>query len=96
MASEKVYRTVDIERRGYGRRYTWLFVDQLTRQGFSIDCSGAYTRPDMFDIRPDDIVRWREGERLVEGRIVEVHRDPDALHAVVADVHPLPPDSFFP
>jgi hypothetical protein len=50
----------------------------------------------MFDIRPDDIVRWREGERLVEGRIVEVHREPDALHAVIAEVHPLPPDAFYP
>jgi len=89
------YRTVTIDRRGYGRRYTWLPVDQLSRQGFSIDFAGSYLRPDMLDLRLEDIVRWREGERLLEGRIREIQREPQAIHAVLDDVHVLPADAFY-
>lgn len=96
MSNEQTYRTVDIERRGYGRRYTWLPVDEISRQGFSINFAGAYTRPEMIDIRPGDIARWREGGRLVEGKVTAVRREPTLLHALLEDVHPLPPDAFFP
>lgn len=96
MSTEQQYRTIDVERRGYGRRYTWLPVDSLTRTEFSIDCTGGYTKPEMLDIRVDDVVRWREGERLVEGRVADVRREGLVLHAQLEDVHPLPPDSFFP
>lgn len=96
MANERVYRTVDIERRGYGRRYTWLPVDDISREGFVINFLDSYMRPEMIDIRPGDIVRWREGERQVQGVVVEVHREDNSLHARVEEAHPLPPEAFYP
>jgi hypothetical protein len=93
---DQPYLTVDIERRGYGRRYTELPVDVLSRQGFSIDFTGTYVRPEMIDIRPGDIVRWRDGERRVQATVAEVHRDDSAMHVSVSDLTPLPPDAFFP
>jgi hypothetical protein len=93
---QQPYRTVDIERRGYGRRYTWLPVDSLSREAFSIDFTNAYLRPDQIDIRPGDIVRWREGERQIQGHVAEVHREAQALHVRIDDATPLPPDAFYP
>jgi hypothetical protein len=93
---QQPYRTVDIERRGYGRRYTWLPVDSLSREGFSIDFTDAYLRPDQIDIRLGDTVRWREGERLVQAYVADVRREPLALHVRVADATPLPPEAFHP
>jgi hypothetical protein len=96
LPAEQIYRTVDIERRGYGRRYTWLPVDTLTNTELVIDCAGAYVTPEMIDIRPEDVVRWRDGKRWVEGRIGEVQRDGALLRAQIEDAHPLPPETFFP
>jgi hypothetical protein len=93
---QQSYRTVDIERRGYGRRYSLLPVDVLQREGFSIDFTGAYMRPDMIDIRPGDIVRWHEGERQLQGQVAEVRRETDALHVRVENIVPLPPEAFYP
>ena len=96
MSTEYVYRTIDIERRGYGRRYSWLPVDEMSRTGFVIDLAGSYTQPHMIDIRPGDIVRWREGERLIEGLIADVQRDEQRICATISDAHPLPPEAFHP
>ena len=93
---QQSYRTVDIERRGYGRRYTWLPVDSLSREGFSIDFTDSYLRPEQIDIRPGDIVRWREGDRQLQAQIAEVQREPRALHARLDGVTPLAPDAFYP
>ena len=93
---DRPYLTVDIERRGYGRRYTGLPVDHLSREGFSIDFNGARMRPEMIDIRPGDIVRWREGERLLQATAAEVRRDDLWLHVRVERTAPLPPEAFFP
>ena len=93
---ERSYLTIDVERRGYGRRYTGLPVDVLSRQGFSIDFTGAYMRPELIDIRPGDIVRWREGERQVQALVVEVHREDAALRVRIENPIPLPPEAFFP
>ena len=93
---DRPYLTVDIERRGYGRRYTGFPVDSLSREGFSIDFNGALMRPEMVDIRPGDTVRWREGERLIQAIAAEVRRDDLWLHVRVEDVTPLPPEAFFP
>lgn len=93
---DRPYLTVDVERRGYGRRYTELPVDALSRQGFSIDFTGAYMRPERIDIRPGDIVRWRDGERRVQATVAEVQRDDAWLHVLVEGVTPLPPEAFFP
>ena len=93
---DRPYLTVDIERRGYGRRYTGFPVDSLSREGFSIDFNGALMRPEMVDIRPGDTVRWREGERLIQAIAAEVHRDDLWLHVRVEGVTPLPPEAFFP
>jgi hypothetical protein len=93
---DQPYLTVDIERRGYGRRYTGFPVDSLSRQGFSIDFTGAYMRPEMVDIRPGDTVRWRDGERLIQATVVEVRREDLFLHVSVEGVTPLPPEAFFP
>lgn len=93
---DQPFLTVDIERRGYGRRYSGLPVDTLSRQGFSIDFTGAYMRPDMIDIRPGDTVRWRDGERQIQATVAEVRREDSALHVSVAGLVPLPPEAFFP
>jgi hypothetical protein len=93
---ERPYRTVDIERRGYGRRYTGLPVDTLNREEFSIDFTGAYMSPERIDIRPGDIVRWREGERQLQAQVAEVRRDASTLQIRLAGAKPLPPDAFFP
>lgn len=93
---ERPYRTVDVERRGYGRRYTGLPVDTLSREGFSIDFTGAYMRPERIDIQPGDIVRWREGERQVQALVAEVRREGQMLHVRITGLVPLPPDAFFP
>jgi hypothetical protein len=93
---DRPYLTVDVERRGYGRRYTGLPVDTLTRQGFSIDFTGAYMRPELIDIRLGDIVRWRDGERLVQATVAEVRREELMLHVSVQGLVPLPQDAFFP
>ena len=96
MSQEQSYRTVDIERRGYGRRYTWLPVDELSHQAFMIDLTSTYVRPEMLDIRPNDIVRWREGERYIQGRITGVQRVDGRLQAQIEDAQPLPPEAFYP
>lgn len=96
MANERPYQTVDIERRGYGRRYTWLPVDQIGREAFMIDFTGAYTRPEMIDIRVDDLVRWREGEQVIQARVVDVRREAQALYVRIVDPIPLSPDVVFP
>jgi hypothetical protein len=97
MAQEQqVYRTVTIERRGYGRRYTWLPVDTLSRDGFAIQFEGSYLRPDMIDIRPGDTVFWQDSGRRVEATVTAVERDETALRVHVGDVQPLPPDVFIP
>jgi hypothetical protein len=93
---DQPYLTVDIERRGYGRRYTGFPVDSLSRQGFSIDFTGARMRPEMVDIRAGDTVRWRDGERLVQATVAEVRREALFLHVIVEGATPLPPEAFFP
>ncbi len=94
--TERRLLTVDIDRRGYGRRYTSLPVDELRQDGFSINFEGAYIRPEHIDVRVGDVVRWRKEERWIQGRVVEVRREALALHVTLADVAPLPPDAFFP
>lgn len=94
--SDQPFLTVDIERRGYGRRYTSLPVDELRRDGFAIDFSGAYMRPEQIDIRRGDIARWRENGRLVQAEVAEVQREAQALRVRVEGARPLPPDAFYP
>lgn len=94
--TERRLLAVDVDRRGYGRRYTSLPVDELRQDGFSINFEGAYIRPEHVDVRVGDIVRWRKEDRWFQGRVVEVRREELALHVALADVAPLPPDAFFP
>jgi hypothetical protein len=94
--SDRQFLTVDIERRGYGRRYTSLPVDELGRDGFAIDFTGAYTRPEQIDIRPGDVARWHEGGRLVQGQVAAVQLEGHMLRVAVEGVRPLPPDAFYP
>jgi hypothetical protein len=95
-STDRPFLTVDIERRGYGKRYTWLPVDELRRDGFAIDFAGAYTRPEQIDIRRGDIVRWRENGRLVQADVAEVRLEGEVLHVRVEGTHPLPPEAFHP
>ncbi|NTU79802.1 MAG: hypothetical protein HGA45_10435 [Chloroflexales bacterium] len=87
--------TVIVFRRSYGRRYTDLPVDNVDRDGLLIACEGTYMRPEHYDLRPGDIVRWRQGDRYVEAVISSVRRDSRSIQADLADAHPLPPE-FFP
>lgn len=95
-STDRPFLTVDIERRGYGKRYTWLPVDELRRDGFAIDFAGAYTRPEQIDIRRGDIARWRENGRLVQADVAEVRLEGQVLHVFVEDTQPLPPEAFYP
>jgi hypothetical protein len=63
---------VDIVRRGYGRRYTWLPVDRLDRDGFAADFNGAYLRASQLDIQIGDLARWRDGDSYLQARIAAV------------------------
>jgi hypothetical protein len=87
--------TVSIFRRSYGRRYTDLPVESVDREALLISCEGTFMRPEYYDLRPGDIVRWRNGERYVEAVISEVRRDARSVNVALADAHPLPPE-FFP
>jgi hypothetical protein len=87
--------TITIERRGYGRRYSELPVDQIDRDSFLIDCAGAYTRPAQYDLRPGDIVRWREGERILQATIAHISIAADQLRVALRDTNLLPPDFFY-
>lgn len=93
---DRPFLTVDIERRGFGRRYTSLPVDELERESFAISFEGMHTRPHQIDIRPGDTVRWRDGGRLVQGQVAEVQIEGLWLRARVDGAHPLPPEAFFP
>lgn len=86
--------TVTVERRGYGRRYSDLPVDQRDLEGFLIDCTGTLMRPIHYDLRPGDIVRWRDGERIIEGLIAGVERSEQSVQVRLVDVHLLPPEFF--
>jgi hypothetical protein len=93
--AENRLTTIDIWRRDYGRRYTALPVDSLDHQGFMIDCTEAYTRPAMFDVREGDTVLWLSNGRYIQATIVHVERTSTLLRAVLEDTEELPPD-FFP
>ncbi|HMQ31830.1 MAG TPA: hypothetical protein PKD53_13970 [Chloroflexaceae bacterium] len=92
--SQPSLTTVFVFRRHYGRRYTELPVDSVDRDGLQISCDGTHMRPEHYDLRPGDIVRWRSGDRFVEAVISAVRRDERALSADLADARPLPPEYF--
>ncbi|NTW00009.1 MAG: hypothetical protein HGA19_01745 [Oscillochloris sp.] len=87
--------TITIERRDYGRRYSELPVDVIDRDGFEIDCTGTYTRPTHYDLRSGDIVRWRQGERVIEAIISVVERSDNYLRATLTNAQLLPTDFFY-
>lgn len=87
--------TITIERRDYGRRYSELPVDHIDRDSFEIDCAGAYARPAHYDLRAGDIVRWRNGDRVIQATIDAVERSADRLRATLVGAHLLPPEFFF-
>ncbi len=89
---EQKLRTIDVERRGYGQRYTGLPVDALTDEGFSIDCAESFLRPEMFDLLQGDVVRWRHEDHYMQGRISRVERNGVGLYVRLEDVRQLPSD----
>ena len=93
---ERALLTIDVDRRGYGRRYTGLPVDAINREGLMIDCTGGYMLPERFDLLPGDIVRWEEGTRRIQAHIVEVQREDMQLRASLENPVVLPPDFFAP
>jgi hypothetical protein len=87
--------TVSVFRRNYGKRYTELPVDHIESTALRIDCVETYMRPEHYDLRAGDIVRWRHGDRYIEAVISAVRRDQRAVYADLSGAKPLPPD-FFP
>jgi hypothetical protein len=87
-------QTVDVYRKGHGRRYSALPVDQLDRNAFAIDCNGGPLRPDLFDLQPGDTVRFPQGERYVQATIAAVHRNGRLLSVDLVDAELLPPEYF--
>lgn len=83
---EQTLRTVDIIRQGYGTRYTGLPVDALDLDGFLIDCRTTYMRPELYDLRLGDQVRWLQNGRYQEGSIHVVERTEQQLRVVLVDV----------
>lgn len=86
--------TVMVFRRSYGRRYSDLPVDQIDRDGLLINCEGTFMRPTHYDLRPGDLVRWRQGERYAEATIAEVQRSATAVQVTLRGATLLPPDYF--
>ena len=86
--------TVTVFRRHYGRRYTDLPVEQIDREGMTIDCAETYMRPAHYDLRTGDLVRWRQGDRFVEAVISDVRRDESAVQITLVDARLLPPEYF--
>jgi hypothetical protein len=86
--------TVFVFRRQYGRRYTELPVDSIDSAGFRIDCADSHMRPRQYDLRPGDVVRWRQGERFAEAQISAVHYDDAAVRVELNGAYLLPPDYF--
>ncbi len=87
--------TVDIVRRGYGRRYTTLPVDERSDEEFVIECRGARLGPERYDVRVGDLVRWRADAGHVQGVVRRVIRQGTRLQVVLADTAPLPADGFY-
>jgi len=92
--SQPTLRTISVIRRGYGRRYTDLPIDELSQQRVMIDCTGGYLKPTMIDLQPDDLVYWREQGRYVTARIERVQRDERRLIAWLRDVKVMSEDFF--
>lgn len=88
-------KMIDVERRLYGRRYTFLPVDSLDQSGFTIECQGTYMRPAMYDLCEGDLVRWQHDGHYLQGTICRVERTQDGLRADLDGVEVLPAD-FFP
>jgi hypothetical protein len=86
---------VDVERRGYGRRYTSLPVDTLNDQGFSINCTDTYMRPALYDLRQGDMVRWLHNGHYHQGTIATIERTETLVQVTLKETGPLPED-FFP
>ena len=92
---DRPYLTVDIERRGYGRRYTGFPVDSLSREGFSIDFNGQIHVPAdgeyTFKFKSEGGYRFTaNGQRLFEsfaadGAPEEVLRDPVVIKNVIGE-----------
>jgi hypothetical protein len=87
--------TVDVVRRGYGRRYSGLPVDSRDNDGLTIDCTNSTLRPEHYDLRVGDVVRWPQDGRYVQATIVHVHRNGARLSVTFSEVSLLPAD-FFP
>lgn len=51
-------------------------------------------RPQMYDLRVGDIVRWSHNSQKVQGTIVSLERTQTHIVATLSDVAPLPPDFF--
>ncbi|PDW02037.1 hypothetical protein [Candidatus Viridilinea mediisalina] len=88
-------KTVSVFRRHYGRRYTDLPVDTVDQSTIFINCTGTFMRPEHYDLRPGDIVRWRQEEGYVEAVISSVTREAKALRVALSGAYALPGD-FFP
>lgn len=87
-------QTVDVFRRGHGRRYSTLPVDDLSRDAFRIDCDGGPLRPEHFDLQLGDVVRFAQGERYVQATIAAVERNANLVSVSLVDAELLPPDYF--
>ncbi len=90
--SDVPYFTVTVERRNYGRRYTWLPVDTLDQQSFTILCDNTYMRPHMYDLQRGDIVRWKHNGVYLQGTISQIERTEQQLCVRLTNVAPLPAD----
>ncbi|NJM08291.1 hypothetical protein HC891_22085 [Candidatus Gracilibacteria bacterium] len=87
--------TVDVVRRGYGRRYSSLPVDTVDNDGLVIDFVSSVLRPEHYDLRVGDTVRWLQDGRYVQALVAHVHRNGTRLTAAFSNAELLPAD-FFP
>lgn len=94
MQKENSLKTVDVVRRWYGKRYTGLPVDTIDRRGFIIDCTESYMRPEMYDLQPDDVVRWVHDGQQLQGVIATVEYGDAIVTVSFKDVFTLPSDCY--
>jgi hypothetical protein len=87
--------TIDVVRRGYGRRYSGLPVDAIDNDGLMIDFSNSPLRPEHYDLRVGDMIRWPQDGRYVQAIVAGINRNGVRLSVSFREVSLLPAD-FFP
>ncbi len=87
-------RTINIERPGRGKRYSFLPVDRVDITGFYVSYAGSPLRPSLLDIREGDLVSWWDENTRYQATVDEVVTRSDTLHVAFRDVQVVASEYF--